>query len=186
MTTQEKLMTVEEFESQYIGLPYELVEGVVVEIMPPGIEHGGIARRTGARMGDFVDAHHLGEVVVESGFRLSNITMRAPDVWFISKAKLDAMNDRRRFGAFAPDLAVEVISPDDRANEVQAKVQMFLDAGTAIVWVMYPALRQVFVHRSDHTVRVFSDADTLDGGDLLPGFQVAVADLFPPPDNKQE
>ncbi|MBN1966347.1 MAG: Uma2 family endonuclease [Anaerolineae bacterium] len=181
MVTQEKLMTVEEFWAQYAGQPYELVEGEVVPMTLTGLTHGFITSRVAAHLRSFVDEHQLGEVVgAETGFRLSDVALQAVDAAFVSKEKLARITEPDKFAPFAPDLAVEVVSPNDSASGVRQKVRRYLRAGTALVWVIYPELREVEVHRQDGTVQTATHADTLDGGDVLPGLALPVASLFPP------
>lgn len=78
----------------------------------------------------------------------------------------------------APDLVVEVVSPSDRMHDVSIKVRLYLDAGTQLVWIVQPSLKTVTVYFPDHTARTLSIDDDLDGGDVLPGFTIAVAELF--------
>jgi Uma2 family endonuclease len=180
MSVHARQMTVEEFWELYADKPYELIHGEVKEIVPPGYSHGSIARRTAAKLGDFVDKHQLGDVVVEGGFQLSSTVMVVPDAAFIGNVKLAQITEPQKYLPFAPDLAVEVVSPNDTANEIQDKVNLYLAAGTALVWVMYPAHKQVAIHRSDHTSKTVSKDGTLDGGDVLPGLKLSVSTLFPP------
>ena len=181
MAVQEQLLTVEEFWAEYAGKPFELVHGRIVEVMPAGGTHGGTTRRTGARVGDFVDANDLGEVFgAETGFQLAPDVMRGADVAFVRRDKWAAVENQEKYVPFAPDLAVEVVSPNDGALEVLNKVEEYLAAGTLLVWVMYPDTRKVVVHYPDHTARTFGAGEMLDGGDVLPGLKLAVADLFPP------
>jgi Uma2 family endonuclease len=85
---------------------------------------------------------------------------------------------RRRFLELAPDLAVEVVSPSDSANAVHEKVLEYLSAGVQLVWVVHPIQRTVTVYSEGPVAHVLSEGDTLNGGDLLPGFSLAVADIF--------
>ena len=180
MAVQEKQLTVEAFWADYAGKPYELVEGRVVKVSPSGTSASRIAARILVKLGSFVLEHNLGDVTgADGGYRLSPSTLRAPDVAFFGTAKLGLLTEPEKYAPFAPDLAVEVVSPGDSASEVQGKAALYLEAGTAQVWVVYPERRAVVVHYPDWTSRTLRRQDTLDAGDLLPGFQVAVADLFP-------
>jgi Uma2 family endonuclease len=179
MAVQPNLMTVEEFWAHYAGQPYELVNGEVVAVSPTGYTHGAIVRRIGASLGQFVDAHKLGDVVGgETGFWLTSTTMRAADVAFISSEKLNTVTERDKYLPFAPDLAVEVVLPSDNAEDIESKVRLYLRAGTQIVWVIYPELRHAVVHHPDGTSKVVND--TLAGEDVLPGLKIKVVNLFPP------
>ncbi|HYI15958.1 MAG TPA: Uma2 family endonuclease, partial [Thermomicrobiales bacterium] len=83
-----------------------------------------------------------------------------------------------RFLELAHDLAVEVVSPSDSANDVQEKVREYLDYGVQLIWVVHPIQRTVTVFRPDRSAHVFYEEDTLDGGDVLPGFSLSVATIF--------
>lgn len=181
MTTRNQAMTVEEFWTIYAGREFELVEGEVVARPPEGLRHGAVCSRVATHLGDFVDTHQLGEVVgASTGFRLFPVTLRAVDAAFISNEKLVQVSDPDKFAPFAPDLAVEVVSPTDSATEVRQKVRHYLQAGTALVWVIYPELREVEVHAQAGVVQTFTHEDTLDGGEVLPGLALPVMRLFPP------
>jgi Uma2 family endonuclease len=78
----------------------------------------------------------------------------------------------------APDLAVEIVSPSETADEVRAKVRDYLAAGTPLVWTIYPRTREVVVHTADGLARAYSDSDVIEHPDVLPGFTCAVAELF--------
>ncbi len=180
MAVQQKLMTVEEFWEQYAGKPYELINGEVVETVPAGFEHGAIETITLMALGRFVEARQLGVVVSgEVGFQLAPDVMRAADVAFITSAKQAAIADKSRFVPFAPDLAVEIISPGERPAAIQLKVSQYLDAGTLLVWLLYPDVRKIVVYDAAGGIKTLDERDTLDGGDILPGLQLKVAELFP-------
>lgn len=182
MAVQIPLMTVEEFWKQYANQPYELVNGEVIEIVPTGFEHGTVQSRINARLRMFVDEHKLGEVAGgETGFWLSPNTMRAADVAFVSNERLGKITERGKYLPFAPDLAVEIVSPNDTADEVERKVRIYLSAGTRLVWVVYPELRRVVVHHPDATSKRIEDGESLDGGAVLPGLILPIQDILPPP-----
>jgi Uma2 family endonuclease len=178
----ERLLTAEDL----YGLPdddqdYELVEGRLVVSEPPGWTHGDIAASIAAALVPFVRAHGLGRVVVESGYVLARRpdTVRGPDVSFVRADRLPAADVAHRFYEGAPDLAIEIVSPDDRAAEVARTVQGYLRAGTRAVWVVYPDTRSIVVHGPDGLARLHGPDDAIDGGDVLPGFSAPVAELLP-------
>lgn len=178
MVVHEKLMTVEDFWTVYAGQPYELVEGRIVEVTPAGFSHGAITSRAAALLRAFVDANGSGEVVgAETGFWLDEHTLRAPDCAFVSQDKLASIEEADKYVPFAPDLAVEVVSPGDNAANIRDKVSQYRRAGTRLIWVIYPSIRKVDVYLPDGTS--YEASSTLDGGDVLPGLQLAVTDLFP-------
>jgi Uma2 family endonuclease len=180
MAVQEKLMTVEEFWELYAGQLYELVQGRVIEMTPAGFSHGAVTRRIGSLLGAFVDAQGLGEVVgAETGFWLDPHTLRGADCAFIPTNKVQSLTEPEKYVPFAPDLAVEVVSPHDTASAIRDKVNQYRTAGTRLIWVIYPALRKVDVYLPDGTAQEVDADRMLDGGDVLPGLKIAVTDLFP-------
>jgi Uma2 family endonuclease len=158
----------------------ELVRGQLIVREPAGFRHGVIAMELAARLAEFVKTHALGVVVAaETGFKLFSDpdTVRAPDVGFIISARLPRPLPRG-YANIAPDLAVEVLSPDARAGEVLAKVSDWLSAGSRLVWIIDPDRRMARVYRADGSESlVFADA-ALDGEDVLPGFTCQVEDLL--------
>jgi Uma2 family endonuclease len=179
MSVQTELMTVEEFWERYVGQPYELVQGRAVEVTPSGIQASVVGGNVFAPLHAFVRAHKLGIVTMaDGGFRLTPNDLRAPDVAFIGNAKLQELADPTKYAPFAPDLAVEIVSPGNTASEMREKVDIYLATGAHMVWVVYPDLRKVDVHLADGTARTIAADGTLDGGAVLPGFSLPVADLF--------
>ncbi len=175
------LMTAEEL--RHLRLPNtrtELVKGVLVVREPAGYEHGAIAMKLALAVGRFLELHPLGHLVAaETGFRLASDpdTVRAPDVGFVSRARHPTPAPRG-YAPFAPDLAIEVLSPDDRPGEVLAKVGDWLDAGTRLVWVVDPIRRLARVYRADGTESFVAESDALDGEDVLDGFRHPLADVL--------
>jgi Uma2 family endonuclease len=183
MVAAEKLMTAEELIrlSTGMGKRYELVKGVLITMSPAGFEHGDITGELGSRLRAYVRARRLGTVpAAETGYRLriNPDTVRAPDVSFVSKVRVDEAGKTKGYFPGAPDLAVEVVSPDDTAVEVKTKVNEYFEAGAKSVWIIYPETREVVVFRSARESVALSEQDTLDGGDLIPGFTCRVAELF--------
>jgi len=151
----------------------ELVRGVLVVREPAGYQHGDVAMRLAAAIFTHVQARGLGRVfAAETGFTLARKpdTVRAPDVAFISTARLPDPPPRG-FAELAPDLAVEVLSPDDRPGEVLAKVADWLNAGARLVWVVDPVRVLARVYRADGSESILDDTDALRGEDVLPGFE---------------
>jgi Uma2 family endonuclease len=158
----------------------ELLRGELIMMSPAGSRHGAIAAEMAAILRDFVKPRGLGIVLgAETGFRIAQDpdTVRAPDAAFIRRDRIGAGLPQGFFPG-APDLAVEVLSPDDRANEVIAKVENWLGAGCWSVWVVDPKTHTVTVYGADRKAIVLKSTDTLTGGDLLPGLDIHVADIF--------
>jgi Uma2 family endonuclease len=157
----------------------ELVRGRLIVREPAGFQHGAITADLAARLSNFVKSHALGVVVAaETGFKLATNpdTVRAPDVGFIPTARVPSPLPRG-YADFVPDLAEEVLSPDDRPGEVLAKVSDWLNAGCQLVWIIDPDRRMAHVYRADGSVSLVSAAATLDGEDVLPGFTCGVKDI---------
>ena len=159
----------------------ELVKGEIITMPPAGFEHGGIAAHITFRISEVVFQQKLGRVyAAETGFILSRDpdTVRAPDAAFVSNERLALQVRRYGFFDAAPDLAVEVASPDDTANDIQEKVIEYLEAGTRLVWIVQPRTRTITVYRSLKDIRVLRADETLDGADVLPGFSMIVSECF--------
>jgi Uma2 family endonuclease len=162
------------------GSRYELSQGELVPMTPVGLEHGGIVIRLGGWLDEYVRRKRLGLVCTEVGFRLRRNpdTVRAPDVAVVRKERLPKEGIPRKFANFPPDLAVEVLSPEDTASELLRKVEEYLQAGVPLIWVVDPATRTVTVYRSLQDVRIVSSDQQLEGGEAVPGFQCKVSELF--------
>ncbi|OGO41829.1 MAG: hypothetical protein A2Z04_02440 [Chloroflexi bacterium RBG_16_57_9] len=162
------------------GRHYELVRGELIEMSPPGGQHGRIALRVGSRLLAHVESRQLGQVIVESGFRLESNpdTVRGPDVSFMAASRIPAGGIPTGFISGAPDLAVEIVSPGDTVDEIQAKVDDYLSHGTQQVWVIHPATQSVTVYDADGTTQRLRKDDLLDGGEVVPGFSARVGELF--------
>jgi Uma2 family endonuclease len=158
----------------------ELVRGELIMMPPAGFEHGRIVIRVAIPLGQFVNERGLGVVTgAETGFLIHRDpdTVRAPDVAFIAAARVPP-SPVKGFFQGPPDLAVEVLSPDDRASTVLAKVHDWLGAGSRAVWVVDPETRTVTVYRGDEPMVVRSVSDELTGDNFLPEFRVPVAEIF--------
>jgi Uma2 family endonuclease len=163
------------------GKRYELVRGALVCMAATGGQRGIFASRLDHRLRSFVEAHDLGEVcTAETGFRLTENpdTVRAPDVSFITQERIASQGIPEGYWPFAPDLAVEVISPRDRFDEVLTKVQEYLRAGTRLVWVFHPRTKTVTLYRANSEVQLLQGDEELSGEDVVPGFHCRVMEFF--------
>jgi Uma2 family endonuclease len=148
---------------------------------PAGHKHGRIAGNITASLGPHVVANKLGRVyVADTGFLISSDpdTVRAPDVAFVSQKRLDEEGDVDGYFPGAPDLVVEVISPEDTYNEAEEKVLEWLEAGALMVVVVNPRKHAVKVYRSFTDIIVLNEHDTLDGGDVASGWTMPVKEVF--------
>jgi Uma2 family endonuclease len=182
MATVNQLITAEELlRMPDDGYRYELVRGELRKMAPAGHLHGRVAINVTTPLDRHVRAHNLGVVyAAETGFKLaSNPDMvRAPDVAFIRRERVEEVGDVEGYWPGAPDLAVEVISPSDTYADVQEKVFDWLEAGTRMVILVMPRKRAVTVYRSLTDMIMLTEHDTLDGGDVVPGWQIPVRELF--------
>lgn len=175
-TTAEELLALPD-----TGKRYELVRGDLKEMTPAGARHGTVAMRLASRLDRHAEESQLGVVLAaETGFRISRDpdTVRAPDVSFVARERIPPGGPPEGYWELVPDLAVEVVSPNDTAAEVQSKVQMWLESGVRLVWVVYPHNRSVVAHESLREITTLTADDALSGGDTAPGFQCSVAEIF--------
>ena len=179
--TPSELLTAADVER--LSLPnkqVELVRGRLVVREPPGTRHGVIAAKLGYFLSDFVRRHSFGIVAAQdTGFKIGREpdTVRAPDVAFVAMARSDRI-PARGYAELAPDIVAEVLSPDDTAAEVLAKVADWLAAGTRLVWLVDPLRSEVRVYRADGSLSILASEQALDGEDALPGFRCPVAQIF--------
>jgi Uma2 family endonuclease len=165
------------------GFRYELVRGELRKMPPAGSEHGVIAMDIGVSLGNHVKANRLGRVyAAETGFLLASDpdTVRAPDVAFVSRERVEEAGRVAGYWPGAPDLVVEVVSPNDTHAQVTEKALAWLEAGCRMVLVADPERRVVTVYRSRSEIRILTAeaGDVIDGGDVVPGWKLPVAELF--------
>lgn len=156
----------------------ELVEGTLVE-KAVGQYESQLAVLLSYFLIDFLMKNPLGIVVgADGGHRLEVGLIRMPDVGFISRERLAELKNRPAIVPFAPDLAVEVISPGNTSREMDRKLHEYFDAGVKLVWYVYPETQTVLAYRSVTQVRELTLDDQLDGEDVLPGFSLSIRDWF--------
>lgn len=180
MATVEKTMTADEYLALGDIGPSALIQGELVLMSPSGYNHGWIASNLDRVLGNFVKAKKLGRVsTAEAGFLISRNpdTVRAPDVAFVRAERIPP-GGQKKFFEGAPDLVVEVLSPDDRSSDVNAKIHDWLDAGCVQVWVVDPQTQSVTVYRNTREASIFKHEDILSAPDLLSGFSLPVAEIF--------
>jgi len=158
----------------------ELVRGRLVVREPAGFRHGSIAAALATEIAVYVRQTHAGLVLAaETGFRLATNpdTVRAPDVAFVRADRLPASLPIG-YAEFPPDIAIEVLSPDDRPPDVRSKVADWLTAGTRLVWVVDPSRREARVSRADGTETLVPEHGALDAEDVLPGFRCPLGSVL--------
>jgi len=178
--TQTALITGEELARMGDIGPCELVEGRIVQMSPTGDQHGGVKVLIGSILLAFVQAQNLGKVRVgEVGIYVSRNpdTVRGADAIFISHERY-AQKQSSNYLDVAPELVVEILSPNDAWSNVMRKLREYFAIGVRLIWVADPAARIIYAYRSITDVREFTEQDDLPGDDVLPGFAVQVARLF--------
>jgi len=159
-------------DAELLGLPkdgkYELVDGEI-RVRPAGWKHEIVVMLLGARLTAFVEQQRLGQVLGSNTlYALPGGNRRGPDVSFVAAGRL--LPDSPPIPRLAPDLAVEILSPDDSPREVLDKVGEYLQSGVRLVWVIDPAGRKAVVHRSLTDVREITDKSDLEGEDVIPAY----------------
>ena len=165
------------------GVRGELIRGVLHETMPAGHEHGKIAMNLGFELVGFVKPRRLGTVVAsDSGVWLERDpdTVREPDIAYTSAAKIGLDARITGYAEAVPDLVVEIKSPSDSRREVHDKARMWLSHGVKLAWVVHPDTRTIDVHQPDRPVATIGADGTLDGADVLPGFNCTLQAVFGP------
>ena len=159
----------------------ELVDGELLE-REMGQESDSIAFFIGRLVGNHVANHQLGICNGAQGsyqvFANEPNKVRIPDFSFTRRERLPKGKPAKGHARIAPDLVVEVNSPNDKGDQLESKINDFLAAGVPLIWVVYPKTKTVLVHRKDGTARRLQVGDVLEGEDILPGFHLEVAALF--------
>lgn len=157
---------------------HDLVDGELWSLPPTTLLLSRCITELIGALGIFARRTAIGEVFAgEMGFELDPHTVLCPDASFVRLARIPPRGTNTFFPG-APDLAVEVTSRAESSAKVQTKVARYLSSDTALIWCVYPEQRQVVVYTDDEPPRVLSEADTLDGGSVLPGFELPLRTLF--------
>jgi Uma2 family endonuclease len=181
MIVERRLMTADELLAMPDdGMRHELVRGELRTMAPSGLEGNDIALLIASSLSTYVLPRGLGRAYGELGCVIARDpdTVRAPDAAFISRERLLQVGRTPRYFPGAPDLVVEVISPNDLYTEVDEKVAEWLEHGARLVYVVNPRRRTVAQHRPGEPVRILTQDDALDGLDVVPGWSMPIRDLF--------
>jgi Uma2 family endonuclease len=174
-------ITIQEFERMALDGRWELIDGEPVEMTPSADESSSIGATILGFLAQYVRESRLGRLYgADGGFVLfpDRATVRVPDVAFVRADRAPQGEARKSFPRLAPDLVVEVLSPTDRASEVVAKLEMYQEAGVPLIWLIDSDNETITIIAAGQPTRVVKPGDTLDGGDVLPGFTVPVAEIF--------
>ncbi len=187
--TEQRYYTADEFWD-YCQLPenqdrrIELLEGEIISMPFATLYHGIIAGQLTGHLGLFIRQNDLGVVTAAgTGFVMGvnpisgKESILAPDIAFIRKDRVPQPIPPTGYGRVVPDLVVEVVSPNDKPDELEEKIVQYLRAGVRLVWALYPRTRTILAHTADKGMR-FDETMSLDGGDVLPGFTLSLAELF--------
>jgi Uma2 family endonuclease len=177
-----RLMTATDLEQMANEEPgrYDLIDGELIRMPPPGREHSVRVVRLILRLGPVVEVSGLGEVAAGAGFVVGRDLDQvvSPDVAFIRLDRIDPRSRREGYYEVPPDFAIEIVSPSDYPLLIQRKVEKYRAARVPLLWVVYPEQRLVRVHRPDQAVQEFSGEDVLEAGDVVPGFAMKVSEIF--------
>jgi Uma2 family endonuclease len=180
-TNESKALT----DEQFMALPeddnlYEYVNGELIVVANSGVEHGYLALTLGYFLTGFVRSHRLGVTCDSStAFKMKTGNKRSPDLAFIAKERLQGLK-RLPKGFFegAPDLAVEIISPNNTFAEIHNKLVEYFENGTRLVWVILPDEECVLVYHQPKPSKLLQVEDSLDGEAVITGFQLPLIELF--------
>jgi len=160
------------------GYKYELIGGEV-RMTPAGLQHERIGGDLYFEIRKYLEKQPIGHLYGSSaGYQLSSDDLLSPDISFVRLDRLPGGQDPEGYADFAPDLAVEIVSPNDRLTEIEEKVQLYLRHGTRLVWVINPRLRSATVYHPDGAARLLRADDALNGEDVLPGFTCPLAGIM--------
>jgi len=179
MTTR-TLMTIEQYDAlpEKEGVKYELNDGELLTVSPsPRLVHNRVRDEIGFRLREYVRLRQFGEVTMETDFKLSEGTIRIPDVAFVRAERLLGIDPRQRLEG-APDLAVEVASPRDDPDDLVLKAQQYVAAGAKAVWIIYPEARLAYIYKPGQRPEVRDARESLDDAELLPGFSAPLSMIF--------
>ena len=163
------------------GYRYELLADDLIKMSPAGWKHGAVVGCLHTLLSRYIDEYNLGQMFgAGTGFWINRNpdTVLAPDISFIHRDNFPASDPEEAFWPGPPDLAVEVVSPNDTMKYVDEKVKAWLDAGTIMVWVVNPKWRNVTVYRSANDIKTLTEDEHLDGQEVVPDFRCQVSEIF--------
>ena len=181
-TSTSTLMTADELLQLPSGRHrYELIDGELKAMSPAGHNHGRITMRIASPLAQFVWKNKLGEVfAAETGFKLTSNpdTVLAPDVAFVRESRIRELGGAKGYWPGPPDIAIEVVSPNDRKPEANTKIEQWLRFGAEEVWLVDCKHETVAIYRSTDDQVAFTNQEVLRSNELLPGFSIPLSDIF--------
>jgi Uma2 family endonuclease len=157
---------------------YEIVDGHPEEKEMAGARHGGVAMRLGSRINMFSETHRLGGVYTPDTTFTIGTNERMPDISFVASARIPEDGEPEGKWLIAPDLAIEIISPNDIHEKLTRRVIEFFGAGVREVWLVSPEFKTVTIYRSPTSIRILTEEDEIVSEEILPGFRCRVSELF--------
>lgn len=181
-------MALDEFMARFEEQPFEIIDGEIWEMTPTKKQHSKVSKRIYDRILFFLVDHDLGEVFVETTYILEDKSdwvagSRVPDVSFFEKSHYEAHekdnpdDDGKPF-YIVPNLVVEIVSPTDKYTEVNQKIDAYLSDGVKLIWLVDPQRKTILVYEGSDTPKTLRTGDTLTGGNVLKGFEMAVGEVF--------
>jgi Uma2 family endonuclease len=160
---------------------YEIVDGQMEEKEMGGARHGGAGARLIARLVIHCEANNLGGVYgPDTTFKIGH-NDRLPDVSFVAAARIPPEGEPETMWPFAPDLAVEILSPNDLYEKVNSKMREYFDAGVREVWLISPEHKMITIYHSPTQTTILTENDELTSEELLPGFRCRISEIFKTP-----
>jgi Uma2 family endonuclease len=187
MITEQAISTRVWTDDELLALPEEklwkLVDGELIEMSPAGAEHGIITARLLAAVLHHAETHKLGVTVNSStGFRLNKTNCFAADIAFVRKQRVaKLMPNKLKFFQGPPDFAIEIKSPSNSLGGIEREINVFLEHGTELAWLVLPQIREVRVFGRAGERRSFGIGDVVSGEPVMPKFQIAVTQIFADP-----
>jgi Uma2 family endonuclease len=174
------LITIDHYDAlpEKEGVKYELNEGELVTVSPsPRLVHNRVRDEIGFRLREYARSRKLGEVTMETDFKLTEGTIRIPDIAFVCADRLAGIDPRQRLEG-APDLAVEIASPSDDPDDLVLKAQQYIASGSKAVWVIYPDARLAYLYKTGERPEIRDVEQPLDDTELLPGFSAPLSTIL--------
>jgi Uma2 family endonuclease len=160
------------------GCKYEYVHGELV-MSPAGLIQEKVGTRLIYLISSYLEDNPVAEILgSNAGFRMPSGNLRSPDISVVRLERLPDGEVPKGFGYFAPDLAIEVLSPNQTPASLREKIEEYFANGTQLVWLINEERRTVMVYRSPNDVLTLNEPDTIDGSPVLPGFACRVSEIF--------